>query len=368
MNGKICCIFNLAPHYNASIYYLMDKELKCDFYIGDRISYSLELMRYDNLEGFKKRLKFIQLIGNFYWQQGALNLAFKPYQHYILTGEPYCLSSWFILLLNKLTGRKTYLWTHGWYGNENGVKKVFKKIFFGLAHKVLLYGDYAKNLMIKEGFNFEKLLPIYNSLDYNKQIQIRKNLKDSLIYKQHFKNKFPVLLYLGRIQSRKKIELLINALYEMQKSKSYCNLILIGKQTDDTEIHKLLSLFNLNKYVWFFGPCYDETVLGEFIYNADVCVSPGNVGLTAIHSLVYGTPVVTQNNFIHQMPEFEAITPGVTGDFFIEDSVKDLETKIGKWISLCKEERDSVRQECYKVIHEKYNPEYQIEVLKNNIK
>lgn len=364
MHEKICCIFNVAPLYNAPIYNLIDKELKCDFYFGNRIPYAIELMKYDSLNGYKKSLKFICLIGNFYWQKGAVSLSFRSYEHYILTGEPFCISTWLILILNKLKGKKSYLWTHGWYGNESSVKKIIKRLFFGLSYKVLLYGDYARNLMIEEGFSPEKLITIYNSLDYDKQIQIRQNLKGTSIYKQHFKNQFPVLLYIGRIQSRKKIEMLIVALKELIESKSYCNLILIGNQIDDTNIHELVSIYKLDKYVWFFGSCYDENILGELIYNAVVCVSPGNVGLTAMHSMVYGTPVITQNNFKSQMPEFEAIEPHNTGDFFIEDSVEDLCCKIKDWISLDSELRDSIRQKCYKVIDEKYNPNRQISKLK----
>ena len=70
MVERICCIFNLAPHYNAAIYSLMDRELKCDFYFGDRLPYSVELMNYESLKGFKKRLKYKSLFGNFYWQDG----------------------------------------------------------------------------------------------------------------------------------------------------------------------------------------------------------------------------------------------------------------------------------------------------------
>ena len=364
MNAAICCIFNLAPLYNAPIYKMMDNELKCDFYIGDRIQYSLELMRYNILNGFKKTLKFKSLIGNFYWQEGAISLAFKSYKHYIITGELYCISSWLLLLLNTLTGRKTYFWSHGYYGNEGGLKKIFKKIFFGLSDKVLLYGDYARNIMIKEGFKPEKLLTIYNSLDYDIQIKLRKNLRDTLVYKQHFNNPGPVLLYIGRIQRVKKIELLIEALFKLQRRKSFCNLILIGEQIDKTDIHKLVSLYGLDKYVWFFGTCYDETVLGELIYNADVCVSPGNVGLTAMHSMVYGTPVLTHNNFTNQGPEFEAIEQGKTGDFFVENSIDDLSNKIEFWINLNNEQRNRVRENCYKVIHEKYNPYKQIITIK----
>ena len=188
MDSTICCIFNLAPHYNAPIYTLMDKELNCDFYLGDRVPYSIKLMNYESLKGYQKTLKYISLIGNFYCQQGAVKLAFKSYKHYIITGEPYCISTWLILLVNKLKGKKTYLWSHGWYGNENSYKKFLKKMFFGLSDKVLLYGDYARKMMIDEGFNPEKLITIYNSLDYEKQVRIRENLKETSVFTSHFKN------------------------------------------------------------------------------------------------------------------------------------------------------------------------------------
>ena len=358
----------MAPHYNAPIYKLMDSELNCDFYIGFENECSIKLMTYESLNGFINKIANKKLFGNFYWQPAAIKIAFKQYEQYIITGEPFCISTWIILMLNRLTGKKTYLWSHGWYGNETLIKKCAKKIFFGLAYKVLLYGDYARDIMIKEGFNAEKLRTIYNSLDYSKQIEIRESLVESIIYKDHFKNGNPVLLYIGRIQSRKKIELLIEALYELQKSQIFCNLILIGKQTDETNIQKLVAIYNIEKYVWFFGPCYNENILGELIYNADVCVSPGNVGLTAIHCLAYGTPVITQNNFTHQMPEFEAIKPKLTGDFFVENSVSDLISKIKDWINISKEQRNCIREKCYIEINEKYNPKKQIIIIKNALK
>ena len=53
-------------------------------------------------------------------------------------------------------------------------------------------------------------------------------------------------------------------------------------------------------------------------------VSPGNVGLTAMHALVYGIPVISHSNAAAQMPEFEAITPGLTGELFKENDVFSL--------------------------------------------
>lgn len=342
----------------------MDSELKCDFYIGDQVQYSIKLMDYSILKGFKRSLRNIPVLGNFYWQKGAFSLSFNSYKHYVITGEPYCLSTWVILLANIIIGKKTYLWTHGWYGNESRLKRLIKKFFFGLSHKVLLYGDYARNLMIQQGFKPEKLITVYNSLDYDSQLKIREKLNITRIYKEYFQNDFPILLYVGRIQNRKKIELLIDALHELHKDKMMYNLILIGNKAEDTKISELVSSYNLEKYVWFFGPCYDENILGELIFNADVCVVPGDVGLTVMHSFAYGTPVITHNNLPKHGPEFEAIEPNFTGDFFKEGSLIDLCLKIKAWTSIDAVQREHIRARCYKVIDEKYNAVKQISILK----
>ncbi len=67
MSDKICCILNLAPHYNAPIYKLLDQELKCDFFIGDRITSPMKLMDYYELKGlqeaFDTSLYFVIFIG-----------------------------------------------------------------------------------------------------------------------------------------------------------------------------------------------------------------------------------------------------------------------------------------------------------------
>jgi len=345
----------------------MDQSINCDFYIGDRIRTPMKLMEYHDLKGFKKIIPFKPLFGNFYWQKGSISTAFKPYRNYLITGDPFCVSTWFILVITKLLGKKTLVWTHGWYGDETIMKKMIKKLFLGFSYKVLLYGNYARNLMIQAGFKSDKLISIYNSLDFDAQSKVRETLTATNIYKDHFQNDFPVLLYVGRIQKSKKLELLIEALKLLYIKGMYCNLIIIGNEVDETNLQKIVAYNKLNDCVWFFGATFDEPKIGELIYNADVCISPGNIGLTAIHSMIYGTPVITHNNFSEQGPEFEAIMKGETGDYFEEDSINDLCDKIISWISLPMKKRELVRQQCFSVIKERYNPYVQIEILKSLI-
>ena len=217
--------------------------------------------------------------------------------------------------------------------------------------------------MLEDGFNKEKLSCIYNSLDYDKQLEIRKQNKKTSIYKDKFKNNNPVLFYIGRIQKNKRLDLLIQAMCILNERSLNCNLVIIGEEAEKTGIINLIEENGLNEQVWMYGACFDEIKIGELVYNADLCVSPGNVGLTAIHSLMYGTPVITHNNYCEQGPEFEAINNGVTGAFFDENDGNNLADTIYFWLSSKAKQRDVVRSESYKIIDEKYNPHAQIKLL-----
>ena len=366
-NNRICCVFNFGSHYRKSIYQLMDKELGCDFYLGDTLNEQIKQMDYNSLIGYKKSLKNITLFGNFFWQKGIFNVLFKPYKHYIIDGEPYNLSNWAILFFARVLRKRVYTWTHGWYGREFWLKIQIKKLFFGLAYHNFLYGNFARNLMIKEGFKGSKLSCIYNSLDYDNQLTLRNKAEATLIYRHHFQNNFYNLVFSGRLTNSKRLDLIFYALAGLQKRSIFINLTLIGPSDSKNDLYQLATNLGINDNIWFYGACYDELKLSELIFNADLCVSPGNVGLTAIHALMYGTPVLTHNCFINQGPEFEAIEDGVTGLFFDYNDVDSLSNSILRWIDYYAVDRQLIRQKCYEIIDKKYNPHYQLEVLKKVI-
>lgn len=365
--NKICCIFNLAPHYRSAIFKLMDQELKCDFYFGDKVETPIKLMDVSELSGYKKTVSNIFIFNKRYkWQKEVVWLVFKDYKYLILTGDTNFLSNWVIAILARLLNKKVFLWMHGLKSKEELHWRSKLRIYplYHLSHRFLMYGDYSSNLMIQKGFSSKKMYPVYNSLDYDKQIPIRESLGPSSVYTDHFQNTLPVLIYIGRVQKIKKIDLILVAMIILKQKGIHCNLAIIGENAEELSFTKKITESGLDSNVWIYGPSYNEETTGELIYNADVCISPGNVGLSAMHCFTYGTPVITNNNFETQMPEFEVITPGINGDFFEEDNAWDLAEKIAQWISLDNTRRESVRTSAYKIIDAKYNPHYQIEVLK----
>lgn len=366
---KLCLIYNYAQHYRTNIFTLMDKEFGCDFVFGDSMS-DVKKMDYSILHGKVTETHTKQFVGGWYWQPGVVDQLFKEYDHYILLGETRALSTWIFCILARILKpkKKVYFWTHGWYGKETKLESFIKKLEFKLPNGgIFTYGDYARQLMIKEGFNVDKLYPIHNSLAYDKQIAIRKELVPNNVYQKHFGNENPNLFFVGRLTPVKQLDQILDAMDICNKRGQHYNLTFIGGGAEADNLKAKTESLGLNDQVWFYGPCYDEKELSSLIYNADLCVAPGNIGLTAMHSMVFGTPCITHNDFPYQMPEFEAIKEGKTGTFFRRNDVEDLADKIDEWFRVNATEREVVRKACMDEIDTNWNPYYQIEVLKKGL-
>lgn len=366
---KVLYLDNVASHYRKAIFLLMDQTFDVDYLFGASLG-DIKHMDTSLLRGKVEETRTKHFRAGWYWQPGLLSKLFKGYDRYLMVCETRALSTWVFCLLARLLGKskKIYFWSHGWYGKETGLEKAIKKILFRLpGGGVFLYGNYARDLMMKEGFNPERLHVIHNSLDYDRQVVIRKVLGEQPIYKDHFGNDNPNLFFVGRLTEVKKLDLVLKAMAQLRKRGQLFNMTFIGDGSEKEALESLTKELGLENNVWFYGACYDETLLSNMIYNADLCVAPGNIGLTAMHALAYGTPALTHDDFPYQMPEFEAIREGVTGTFFRRGSVDSLSEKISQWFVEKKGKRKEVRKECMTEIDEQWTPQFQIEVLKNNL-
>lgn len=366
---RICCIFNYPPHYRKNIYLLMDKEFEGDFYLGKNVPGTLKEMDCSLLKGFKYRFTNYIFRNKIIWQAKTIRLVFrKKYKYFIMSVDTACLSEWIFIYIANLLGKKVFLWTHGWYGNENKFAQIRKKAFYYPCKGLLLYSNYAKQLLIKQGLKPQKLHVIANSLDYDVQKRIRETLKKEKLYEKHFNNNHPVIIFIGRLEPKKKLTDILQIISLFKAENKIVNCTFIGDGNDKENLIRITEELGISKQVWFYGACYDESTIASLIYNADICLSPGNVGLTSIHALSYGTPVITHNNFCNQMPEFEAITEGENGAFFKESDILDMKRVVKDWLEKYPQKSQNLINKCFEVIDKKYNPYYQLNVIKKALK
>ena len=355
---------NFAPAYRAPIFQLIDREIGCDFCFGDKL-YDIKKMDYSSLMGQVKEVH--NYITSFVeYQKGILKLLHQNYDTYIIYTGTRCISVWMFLLYHKLffPQKRVYAWTQGMLGKEGWAKKWMYRCIFNMVNGGFIYNDRSRKLMIESGIPSHKMYTIYNSLDYDKQLPLRKSMKFTRLYQDHFGNDNKNIVFIGRLTKVKRFDLLIDAIASLKKQGEYVNVTFIGDGVERNTMEERVSELGINNQVWFYGACYDEKTNAELVFNADICVSPGNIGLTAMHVLMFGCPAITNDDFDHQMPEFEAIQDGKTGAFFKAGDSNSLAECISSWFSLHKEDRETVRHACYSEIDSKWNPHVQIEIFK----
>ena len=297
------------------------------------------------------------------WQTGVLSRTFDRNSAVIYLGEMTIISTWIASFILRLRGVKVLFWGHGIYGNENRIKLLLRNIFLRLANHNLVYEKRAKKIMLENGFKQSKISVVYNSINYEQQLnlfqELEKEKKNSI-----FKNNYPVLLFIGRLTKQKKINQLIEAVKILNEKLNF-NLLIIGEGEEKLNLEELAQeLIKENRCV-FYGKSYNEDELSRLIYNSDLTVSPGNVGLTAIHSLSYGTPVCSHSNLSNQMPEVESIIEGENGFLFKENDVQSIVDGITNWFDKKKSiDKKKIRE----LVDKYYNPTYQKDIILKSIR
>ena len=364
---------NIAPHYREEIWTKLafNRNWQFNFVFGDSIAKN-KIKSFDfERAGIKNnvvKVRNIFLKKVLVWQVGALSLAItRRMDVAILLGDMHVVSNWFIAIICKIRKVKVVYWGHGFSGDESFIKKYLRIAFNSLADKHLLYGNWARDIMQELNFNPSRLHVVYNSLLYGKQIIFRKTaLEITRTDTMHFfKNPdLSIITFIGRITPVKKIDMLLSAIEILNAEEIIFNCLIIG---DGSELISLKSKF-LNKesraFLHFYGRSYNEKENAKLLTHSDLCVSPGKIGLTAIHAMTYGTPCASHDNFTRQGPEFEAIKEGETGFFFKENNVEHLCSSIKNWFEQSGYNREQIRSKCYAVVDDFYNPDYQLGIFK----
>jgi len=102
------------------------------------------------------------------------------------------------------------------------------------------------------------------------------------------------------------------------------------------------------------GAAYSDADLRVVYSLLSTTVVPSAVGLTAIQSLAYGVPVISDDKKYSQGPEWEAIKEGLTGSTYRAGDTADLVEKIADWIRRVKDDRVGVAAACKQEVSDRW--------------
>jgi glycosyltransferase involved in cell wall biosynthesis len=168
--------------------------------------------------------------------------------------------------------------------------------FFGGAKFLIATSEQEREELLEGGISASRIVVRRNGID----------LPESLPAKGEFRREWKIqpgaklILFLGRLVSKKSPDLLMEAFSQWRKTAPNGNgavLVLAGPEEGDgfvDRLKKLASQLELEESILFAGPLYDDAKWQAY-RDADVFVLPSqneNFGNTAAESAACGTPVI----------------------------------------------------------------------------
>lgn len=298
--------------------------------------------------------------GNVLWQSGLLRILIaERYDAAVFLADAAYLSTWLAAIVARLRKMRVYFWTIGWHKPDSGIKRLVRIWFYRLSDCLWLYGNVGKQIGLEAGFPPAKMTIIGNSLSTLRSVDF--DAEPEISDCSMFDDGVLVLGAVLRVIHAKRLDLLIEAASVLQGRSVRVGVMIVG---DGPELAGLVDLAgSLDVDLRCVRAVYSEANLGNVYMHLDITVVPGAIGLTAVQSLMHGTPVVTHSNPWAQGPEWESVVPGVTGELFTEGNVEGLADAIERVLANLNRDRREVEKACRREAAEKWSVERQLELV-----
>ncbi len=277
-------------------------------------------------EGFKAELverKTYRVLGApVYWQQSQLD-AVDPLRTDVVCfdWDVHYASLVPALLKARRQGVATMLFGHGTSKNDGTWKASPRYALARLADVLVTYSIGARQAYLDRDWPVERVFAAPNALDLDAIDAVQRQTRSDPENLRRFRESKglgngPVLLFVARLDPPRRVDVLLEAISHLDRTYPDLSLAIVGEGPSRDELKTLATRLGIAGRVHFVGALYDEAELAKWFCAADLFAFPSFMGLSALHALGYGLPIVTGNDRWAHGPEVEAVVDGETGLLF----------------------------------------------------
>jgi glycosyltransferase involved in cell wall biosynthesis len=248
----------------------------------------------------------------------------------ILQWTPRSLSLVPAMLRARLGGVPRILWGHGYAKDEHERRRGARKWLTRFASALVFYEPTTRDAYVAEGWEPGKAFVALNSLDHRPMEEARQTWLErpdqlARFRQEHRIDDGPVILFVSRLHPNNRVDLLIRATAKLAAEFPGLKTVIIGNgDAEKARLQAITRDTGVTDRVIFQNGIYDELKLAPWFLSASIFCYPAHSGLSLIHALWYGLPVVTSDNLAAQNPEVVALEDGQNGLLYRHGDVESL--------------------------------------------
>jgi glycosyltransferase involved in cell wall biosynthesis len=259
----------------------------------------------------------------------------------------------------KRQGVATMLFGHGTSKNDGTWKAAPRYALAKLADVLVTYSVGARDAYLARGWPSDRVFAAPNALDLNAIDAMRSQVLSDPQTIRAFRQKNgigdgPLALFVARLDPPRRVDVLLQAVARLTTDFPNLQLAVIGDGPARTELQTQAARLEIIERVHFVGAVYDEAELARWFCSADLFTFPSFMGLSALHAMGYGLPIVAGNDRWSHGPEVEAVVHEKTGLLFEHNNSLAMADAIRRIITDA-ELRERLSRQGRALAHEQYS-------------
>lgn len=270
-------------------------------------------------------------------------ISFLPFAiYYILTKRPDVvfglnntshITEYVSLLICRILNIHFVWWTHAYdhvkkpKSINRSLRKAYMLYFLKKSNAVMTFSELGRTHLTSNGLDSNRVFHCPNTLGsnaitYSELVNIRES--NTIFNELSLLRSFKYLIYCGRLTKQKEVGQIIEFVATLQKKIPNISLIVIGDGESKLSLIEQVENKEYN-FIHFVGSIYDEKLLSRYFSIAEFFIMPRYAGLSLVHAMLNGLPVLTLNDSSHG-PEFQYVSDGFNA--LVADSYPELEKMV----------------------------------------
>lgn len=314
---KVAIIQREIPHYRMAFFERLSqqgKESGLDITVYSGLKY-----KEGSPPTFQSRIiPMVLLAGKAkgpYWLAG-LRQEIKESDIVVMPHELRCLTVPYLWLQRHWLAKTWIWWGHGYdvqAKSQSNLLLSFEralKVFMGKrGDGYIAYTSSGVKYWRQQGVAANRIFTYFNTLDVEGLRKAADSVPKETLNQVHHQLNLAgkqVLLFSGRLYSKKQVDFLLKAVSILQRSYPDVALLILGDGAERVKLESLSHALNLQD-VHFLGEQNDPARASVYFQLADLLVLPGLVGLAIVHGFAHGVPLITTDYRFHS-PEIEYLS------------------------------------------------------------
>ena len=298
--------------------------------------------------------------GRLLWQRNlTLSPGLGPGDVAVVPGNPRYVSTFRFAYQARRRGVGLVIWSQMWSPDSTPLLADIRTRLLAAADAVLTYTDYEADLLRGRLGAAVPIFGAQNALDDQALARVREAWSPARLAEFRHANDLSdrhVLLFCGRLRSvpASDVDVLLQAVAILVRDDPRYLAVIIGDGDERRRLEALSADLDIASSVRWLGAQYDESAIAPWFMSALCSVHPGAIGLSMLHALSYGLPVVTHADRSRHGPEFAALRVGHNGLVFARNDAAELARQIAR---LCSDRdlRHRMRENAQRTVEQEFS-------------